>query len=77
MTPPLFETLPMKCQQLKQGYTECRHGLLDMRKRFRGNQPISVSQELEGGGSGGQLYAGRPAVRDPVSKADENEDKKD
>lgn len=41
-----------------------------MRKRFRGNQPVSVSQELEGGGatkvkgagSGGkQLYGGRPA----------------
>lgn len=33
-----------------------------MRKRFRGNQPIAVSKELEGGGGGGQLYAGRPAV---------------
>lgn len=41
-----------------------------MRKRFRGNQPISVSQELEGGGGKqvkgagggcGQLYGGRPA----------------
>ena len=43
-----------------------------MRKRFRGNQPISVSQELEGGGGtqvkgagggGGQLYGGRPAFK--------------
>lgn len=36
-----------------------------MRKRFRGNQPFAVSQELEGGGGsgkGGQLYGGRPAV---------------
>lgn len=34
-----------------------------MRKRFRGNQPIAVSKELEGGTSsgGGQLYAGKPA----------------
>jgi len=33
-----------------------------MRKRFRGNQPIAVSKELEGGASvrsGGQLYAGK------------------
>lgn len=44
--------------------------MVDMRKRFRGNQPISVSQELEGGGGnevkwagggGGQLYGGKPA----------------
>jgi len=34
-----------------------------MRKRFRGNLPIAVSQELEGGGgsTGEQLYAGKPA----------------
>lgn len=36
-----------------------------MRKRFRGNQPISVSKELEGGKSGSsqQLYAGKPAFQ--------------
>lgn len=46
--------------------------MVDMRKRFRGNQPISVSHELEGGGgqkvvgaSGGQLYGGKPAF-EPV-----------
>lgn len=34
-----------------------------MRKRFRGNAPISVSRELEGGKSQmpDQLYAGKPA----------------
>lgn len=34
--------------------------MVDMRKRFRGNAPIAVSRELEGGGagSGGMLYAG-------------------
>lgn len=36
-----------------------------MRKRFRGNQPIAVSKELEGGAAGeergGQLYAGGKA----------------
>ena len=37
-----------------------------MRKRFRGNKPISVSTELEGGGGkeGYQLYGGKPAVSD-------------
>ena len=32
-----------------------------MRKRFRGNQPISVSKEIEGE-KGGQLYGGGKAV---------------
>jgi cytochrome c oxidase assembly factor 5 len=46
--------------------------MVDMRKRFRGNQPISVGHELEGGGSGQtgqgggtQLYGGKPAF-EPV-----------
>jgi cytochrome c oxidase assembly factor 5 len=39
---PLVETLPERCQQLKRGFGECRRGMLDMRKRFRGNQPISA-----------------------------------
>lgn len=32
-----------------------------MRKRFRGNQPIAVSKEIEGE-KGGQLYGGGRAV---------------
>ena len=38
--------------------------MVDMRKRFRGNAPIALSKELEGGGGAqsGQLYAGKPAV---------------
>ena len=37
-----------------------------MRKRFRGNAPISTSTELEAGGEGdhvpaGMLYAGKPS----------------
>lgn len=53
----------MRCQQLKQGYADCKRGLVDMRKRFRGNQPIALSKELEGGAgqSGGMLYAGKSA----------------
>ncbi|KAF2758871.1 hypothetical protein EJ05DRAFT_475122 [Pseudovirgaria hyperparasitica] len=60
---PLVNTLPPKCVQLKHTFGECKRGLIDMRKRFRGNMPISVSKELEGGGAqeGKMLYAGRPA----------------
>lgn len=61
---PLSETLPTRCQQLKKGYGDCKRGMVDMRKRFRGNYPIAISAELEGVGkhsheSGGQLYAGK------------------
>ena len=35
--------------------------MIDMRKRFRGNQPVAVSKEIEGE-KGGQLYAGGRAV---------------
>ncbi|KAM0794985.1 cytochrome c oxidase assembly protein PET191-domain-containing protein [Usnea florida] len=59
--PSLFETLPTRCQQLTRGYGQCKRGMIDMRKRFRGNQPVAVSKELEGE-KGGQLYAGRRAV---------------
>lgn len=61
LRPPLSDTLPTQCQQLKHGYGECKRGLIDMRKRFRGNKPISTSVELEAGGGkqgGGQLYGG-------------------
>jgi cytochrome c oxidase assembly factor 5 len=40
--------------------------MIDMRKRFRGNQPISMSKEMDGksgNSSGGQLYAGQPAYQ--------------
>jgi len=65
----------MQCQQLKRGFGQCKRGMVDMRKRFRGNQPISVSHELEGGagqksigGEGpGQLYGGKPAF-EPVKQ---------
>lgn len=35
--------------------------MIDMRKRFRGNQPIAVSKEIEGE-KGEQLYGGGQAV---------------
>ena len=49
-----------------------------MRKRFRGNQPIAVSKEIEGGGgsSGGQLYAGKPAFESTAHRTDGKEKEK-
>lgn len=46
-----------------------------MRKRFRGNQPIAVSKELEGGAqeTGHQLYAGKPAFSQTVKSTSGNE----
>jgi cytochrome c oxidase assembly factor 5 len=75
LRPPLLDTMPTKCQQLKKGYGQCKRGMVDMRKRFRGNQPIAVNQELEGGTStsGGQLYAGKPAFGPPVKETSGNE----
>lgn len=67
LSSPLLETLPTQCQQLKRGFRDCKRGMVDMRKRFRGNAPISNSAELEGGGTGGQLYGGKPAF-DVVEK---------
>ncbi|KAH7037347.1 cytochrome c oxidase assembly protein PET191-domain-containing protein [Microdochium trichocladiopsis] len=72
---PLSETLPTKCQQLKKGYGECRRGMVDMRKRFRGNQPITFKslESAESSGEGYQLYAGKSAFSGSVRKTDGNE----
>ena len=73
---PLYETLPTRCQQLKRGYGECKRGMVDMRKRFRGNQPIALSKELEGGSGsgGGQLYAGNPVIGKTPGTTDGRDD---
>ncbi|ETN40422.1 uncharacterized protein HMPREF1541_04699 [Cyphellophora europaea CBS 101466] len=55
LSPPLVHTLPEQCQQLKRGFRDCKKGMVDMRKRFRGHQPISASTELEGGNDGNLL----------------------
>ena len=49
---PLSSELPLKCRQLKKGFGECKRGMVDMRKRFRGNRPISVQGQLETGAFG-------------------------
>lgn len=59
---PLAETLPTKCQQLKKGFGDCRRGMIDMRKRFRGNAPVAFRNlQTSDGGEGYQLYAGKSA----------------
>src|SRR6187402_510868 len=71
LRPPLIDEMPTKCQQLKKGLGECKRGMVDMRKRFRGNQPIAVSKDLDGGGivePSHQLYAGRPAFGGTVKE---------
>jgi len=67
--------MPTKCQQLKKGYGECKRGMVDMRKRFRGNQPIAVSKEIEGGAQNPshQLYAGKPAFESTAKETSGNE----
>ncbi|KAI1635844.1 cytochrome c oxidase assembly protein PET191-domain-containing protein [Biscogniauxia mediterranea] len=71
---PLAETLPMKCQQLKKGFGECRRGMIDMRKRFRGNEPVTFRKlQTADSGEGYQLYAGRSAFAGAVKPTDGNE----
>jgi len=71
---PLADDLPTKCLQLKKGFGECRRGMVDMRKRFRGNQPVSYKdlKETETG-KGYQLYAGRPAFAGSMKETSGNE----
>ncbi|GAA5833895.1 hypothetical protein JCM9279_001653 [Rhodotorula babjevae] len=33
------DQLPEECQLLRKSFFECKRGMLDMRKRFRGNEP--------------------------------------
>jgi cytochrome c oxidase assembly factor 5 len=75
LRPPLLETLPTHCQQLKHSYGMCKRGMVDMRKRFRGNQPVGLAADgAEGSGQGGQLYAGRPAFGKGVKETAGEED---
>lgn len=82
---PLAETLPTKCRQLAKGLGECRRGMLDMRKRFRGNMAISMKQlekgdiSEDGARPGGyQLYGGRSAFGGIKGETSGNEkDKQD
>ncbi|KAF4124514.1 cytochrome c oxidase assembly factor 5 [Geosmithia morbida] len=73
---PLVDTLPLECRQLKKGYGECKRGLVDMRKRFRGNMPVTYRalESTEGAaGKGYQLYAGKAAFAGGVKETSGNE----
>lgn len=73
---PLVETLPTKCQQLKKGFGECRRGMVDMRKRFRGNQPVAfktLQATEDADGKGYQLYAGKAAFAGAAHETDGRE----
>ncbi|KAI5867843.1 cytochrome c oxidase assembly protein PET191-domain-containing protein [Durotheca rogersii] len=72
---PLAEALPTRCRQLKKGFGECRRGMIDMRKRFRGNQPITFKslESTERSGDGYQLYAGRSAFAGAAHRTDGDE----
>ncbi|RCI08767.1 hypothetical protein L249_4701 [Ophiocordyceps polyrhachis-furcata BCC 54312] len=69
---PLAETLPTKCQQLKKGFGECKRGMVDMRKRFRGNMPVAYRSASESD-KGYQLYAGKPAFSSAVKETSGDE----
>ncbi|KAK3693760.1 cytochrome c oxidase assembly protein PET191-domain-containing protein [Podospora appendiculata] len=75
LRPPLVDGLPTRCQQLKRGFGDCRRGMVDMRKRFRGNEPVSFRklQDTEGSGDGYQLYAGKSAFSGGRHETDGNE----
>lgn len=70
---PLLETLPTKCQQLKKGLGQCKRGMIDMRKRFRGNQPIAINKDSGVETPAQQLYAGKPAFSGAVKVTDGDE----
>ncbi|EEH21707.1 hypothetical protein PABG_03923 [Paracoccidioides brasiliensis Pb03] len=71
LRPPHLDELPVKCQQLRKGLGECKRGMVDMRKRFRGNQPIALGNEVDSKTGEvisnrkpvKQLYAGKPAFQ--------------
>ncbi|KAJ4147676.1 hypothetical protein LMH87_002184 [Akanthomyces muscarius] len=77
---PLSSTLPTKCQQLKKGFGDCKRGMVDMRKRFRGNMPVAYQSESANGprpaadgDKGYQLYAGSSAFSGAVKETSGNE----
>ncbi|CEJ86684.1 Putative Cytochrome c oxidase assembly protein [[Torrubiella] hemipterigena] len=72
---PLSDTLPIKCLQLKKGFGDCKRGLVDMRKRFRGNTPVNYTSITSDGekDAGYQLYGGKSAFSGGVKETSGNE----
>ncbi|KAH8929281.1 hypothetical protein BT69DRAFT_1256392 [Atractiella rhizophila] len=42
-----MDELPEECKLLRQALYDCKRGMLDMRKRFRGNDPGQYKQDIE------------------------------
>ena len=40
--------VPQECLLLVKNFYDCKRGLLDMRKRFRGNAPIVQREDADG-----------------------------
>jgi cytochrome c oxidase assembly factor 5 len=76
LRPPLADTLSPRCLQLKKGFGECKRGMVDMRKRFRGNMPVAYQamQRADEKGEGYQLYAGKSAFAGATKVTDGNEE---
>ncbi|GAA5865863.1 hypothetical protein JCM5296_002960 [Sporobolomyces johnsonii] len=50
------DELPEECQLLRKSFFECKRGMLDMRKRFRGIEPAQYKTAgKEGLGEGTQM----------------------
>ncbi|GAA5843395.1 hypothetical protein JCM11251_002468 [Rhodosporidiobolus azoricus] len=48
--------LPEECQLLRKSFFDCKRGMLDMRKRFRGNEPAQFKTSgREGLGEGADM----------------------
>lgn len=63
LSPPLKDELPIQCQQLQRGFRDCKRGMVDMRKRFRGNQPVGAGAALENdAGTDGNVLAPRQKI---------------
>ncbi|KAF3223186.1 hypothetical protein TWF191_006468 [Orbilia oligospora] len=61
---------------IKNGYSPAERRNIDMRYRFRGNNPLGTAQELhQNQESVPQLYGGRPALP-PMPGTDGNDDQK-
>ncbi|KAA1466182.1 hypothetical protein DENSPDRAFT_810935 [Dentipellis sp. KUC8613] len=42
-----YDELPEKCKSLRQASFECKRGMLDMRKRFRGNNAGQAAAKIK------------------------------
>ncbi|PWN90015.1 hypothetical protein FA10DRAFT_102314 [Acaromyces ingoldii] len=68
-----MDELPQDCQHLYKSYVACRRGMLDMRKRFRGNAPTASSANNPPGGTS-SVSPEAPGPNDPASALSPNQE---